>query len=75
MESMTPSKNRRIVLAARPQGEPKDSDFRLEEVDIPSPGDNQVLLRNLYPVSYTHLSTTSLTVPPSMTQFSSTGAA
>jgi len=45
---MTPSKNRRIVLAARPQGEPKDSDFRLEEVDIPSPGDNQVLLRNLY---------------------------
>jgi NADPH-dependent curcumin reductase len=45
---MTPSKNRRIVLAARPKGEPKDSDFRIEEVDIPSPGDSQVLLRNLY---------------------------
>ena len=45
---MTPSKNRRIVLAARPEGEPKDSDFRLEEVEIPSPGDGQVLLRNLY---------------------------
>jgi NADPH-dependent curcumin reductase CurA len=45
---MAPTKNRRIVLAARPKGEPKDSDFRLEEVDIPSPGDGQVLLRNLY---------------------------
>jgi hypothetical protein len=48
MKSMTPSKNRRIVLAARPKGEPKDSDFLLEELDIPSPGEGQVLLRNLY---------------------------
>ena len=45
---MTASKNRRIVLAARPKGEPRDSDFRLEELDIPSPGEGQVLLRNLY---------------------------
>jgi NADPH-dependent curcumin reductase CurA len=42
------TKNRRIVLAARPKGEPKDSDFRLEELDIPAPGEGQVLLRNLY---------------------------
>jgi NADPH-dependent curcumin reductase CurA len=48
MESMKLSVNRRIVLAARPEGDPKDSDFRIEEVDIPSPGDTQVLLRNLY---------------------------
>jgi NADPH-dependent curcumin reductase CurA len=48
MESMKLSMNRRIVLAARPDGDPKDSDFRIEEVDIPSPGDSQVLLRNLY---------------------------
>lgn len=41
-------RNRRIVLAARPKGEPKDTDFRLEEVDVPTPGDGQILLRTLY---------------------------
>lgn len=45
---MQPTKNRRIVLAARPNGEPKDEDFRLEEGDIPSPSEGQVLLRTLY---------------------------
>jgi NADPH-dependent curcumin reductase CurA len=40
--------NRRVVLAARPTGEPKDSDFRLEETDGPSPADGHVLLRTLY---------------------------
>src|SRR5215469_9827249 len=40
--------NRRILLAARPTGEPKDTDFRLEEVDIPEPGEGHVLLRTLY---------------------------
>ncbi len=45
---MTPTKNRRIVLAARPKGEPKETDFRLEVVDCPTPADGQVLLRNLY---------------------------
>jgi NADPH-dependent curcumin reductase CurA len=45
---MAEMKNRRIVLAARPNGEPADTDFRLEEMDIPSPGDGQVLLRTLY---------------------------
>jgi NADPH-dependent curcumin reductase CurA len=40
--------NRRIVLAERPKGEPKDTDFRLEEAEVPSPGEGQVLLRNLY---------------------------
>jgi len=45
---MAQMKNRRIVLAARPAGEPADTDFRLEETIIPSPGDGQVLLRTLY---------------------------
>ena len=38
----------RIVLAARPQGEPKPDDFRLEQADLPVPADGQVLLRNRY---------------------------
>jgi NADPH-dependent curcumin reductase CurA len=37
--------NRRIVLAARPEGEPKPTDFRLETVEVPDPGPGQVLLR------------------------------
>jgi NADPH-dependent curcumin reductase len=40
--------NRRIVLASRPVGEPKDSDFRLEPVPIPKPGPGQVLARTLW---------------------------
>ncbi len=38
---------RRIVLAARPHGEPTDDDFRFEEVDLPEPADGQVLLQTL----------------------------
>src|SRR4051794_17227791 len=41
-------KNRRIVLAARPVGEPRDSDFRLEETGIPEPGPGQLLLRTIW---------------------------
>jgi NADPH-dependent curcumin reductase len=40
--------NRRIVLAARPQGEPKESDFRLDESPVPGPGPGQMLLRTIY---------------------------
>jgi NADPH-dependent curcumin reductase CurA len=36
---------RRIVLASRPEGEPRPSDFRLEEVPVPQPGPGEVLLR------------------------------
>jgi NADPH-dependent curcumin reductase CurA len=45
---MAPTKNRRIVLAARPVGEPKDENFRLEETEIPTPADGQALLRTIY---------------------------
>jgi len=41
---MSELKARQIVLAARPQGRPKLSDFRLEETAIPTPGAGQVLL-------------------------------
>jgi NADPH-dependent curcumin reductase CurA len=43
-----PTTNRRIVLASRPVGEPKLSDFRLEEVPVPEPSQGQVLLKILY---------------------------
>jgi len=43
-----PEVNRRIVLAARPLGEPTVQDFRLEEAAVPIPAEGQVLLRTLY---------------------------
>jgi len=44
----TPTTGRRFVLAARPDGLPKESDFRLEEVAIGAPGPGQILMRNHY---------------------------
>jgi NADPH-dependent curcumin reductase CurA len=41
-------KNRKIVLASRPVGEPKASDLRIETSDVPEPKEGEVLLRNLY---------------------------
>lgn len=41
-------KARRFVLASRPVGEPVESDLRLEEFAVPSPGPGEVLLRTLY---------------------------
>jgi NADPH-dependent curcumin reductase CurA len=45
---MNETKARQIILAARPQGRPKPSDFRLEETAIPTPGAGQILLRVEY---------------------------
>ena len=42
------SKAKRIVLASRPVGEPKPSDFRAEEFPVPAPGPGQVLLRTIW---------------------------
>jgi len=39
---------KRIVLASRPVGEPKPSDFRIEEIPVPAPGPGQVLLRTIW---------------------------
>ena len=40
--------NRQWLLAARPEGAPKPSDFKLVETDKPSPGQGEVLLRTVY---------------------------
>ncbi|MGE0339805.1 MAG: NADP-dependent oxidoreductase [Xanthobacteraceae bacterium] len=45
---MSANQNRRIVLASRPEGEPKLEHFRLETSAIPEPKDGEVLLRNLW---------------------------
>ena len=37
-----------VVLAARPQGEPKESDFELREAPDAAPGDGEVLVRNVF---------------------------
>src|SRR5499427_3489725 len=39
---------KRIILASRPVGEPKASDFRIEDCPIPTPGSGQVLLRSIW---------------------------
>src|SRR5215212_8988871 len=46
--SMTADKNRQILLAARPHGEPTAEDFRLVEAEVPKPGPGQMLLRTIY---------------------------
>jgi len=45
---MSATKARQIVLAARPQGKPRLTDFRLEETAIPTPGAGQFLLQVQY---------------------------
>lgn len=41
-------KNRRIVLAARPDGFPKESDFAIVESDTPRPAEGECLVEGLY---------------------------
>src|SRR3954463_6312068 len=43
-----PQSARRVVLASRPVGEPKPSDFRIEEHEVPTPGAGEVLLRTIW---------------------------
>src|SRR5262249_52463127 len=45
---MSATKARQVVLAARPQGKPRLTDFRLEESAIPPPGAAQILLHVRY---------------------------
>lgn len=45
---MNRTTNRRIVLAARPLGEPVASDFRMETEPLQSPAEGQMLLRTVY---------------------------
>src|SRR6202789_3567618 len=39
---------KRVVLVSRTVGEPKASDFRVEDYAPPTPGDGQVLLRTIW---------------------------
>jgi NADPH-dependent curcumin reductase CurA len=43
-----PQATKRVVLVSRPVGEPKASDFRIEDYTLPTPGDGQVLLRTIW---------------------------
>ncbi len=43
-----PSTNRQIALVARPEGMPKESDFRLIDSPVPKPGPGEALVRALY---------------------------
>ena len=45
---MAPVKNRRILLARRPTGEPSEADFALSEVELEDPQPGQMLLRTLW---------------------------
>lgn len=40
--------NRRILLAARPDGEPTPADFEVVTEPVPDPGEGEVLLRTIY---------------------------
>lgn len=40
-----PASQRRIVLAERPAGVPREEDFRLETAEVPRPGPGEVLVR------------------------------
>ena len=43
-----PTRSREIRLAARPRGAPVASDFELAEVELPDPGDGEIVVRNAY---------------------------
>ncbi len=45
---MSGQRNRQIILAARPHGEPAETDFRLVDGPVPEPGAGQMRLRALY---------------------------
>ena len=40
--------NRQWLVAARPQGEVKESDFRWNQAQLAEPADGQVLIRTVY---------------------------
>ena len=45
---MISNTNRQIVLAARPVGAPKETDFRLVEGPVPTPADGELLVRTIW---------------------------
>jgi NADPH-dependent curcumin reductase len=47
-ETTMPQQAKRVILVSRPVGEPKASDFRIEDYALPTPGEGQVLLRTIW---------------------------
>jgi NADPH-dependent curcumin reductase CurA len=47
-EASMSQSGKRVVLVSRPVGEPKASDFRIEEYSAPAPGPGEVLLRTIW---------------------------
>jgi NADPH-dependent curcumin reductase CurA len=45
---MSRNRNRRILLAARPDGAPKESDFEMVEEPVPEPANGEVVTRTIY---------------------------
>ena len=45
---MTAGRNRQVLLASRPQGEPTTENFKLVEAEVPEPGPGQMSLRTVY---------------------------
>ena len=43
-----PTRSREIRLVARPRGAPVASDFELAEVELPDPGDGEIVVRNAF---------------------------
>lgn len=43
-----PEKNHQIILSARPEGLPKETDFKLIEAPVPELGESQFLVKNRY---------------------------
>ena len=40
--------NRQIILAARPDGKPRETDFAMHEAAVPEPGAGQMLVRTIW---------------------------
>ena len=47
-KSQNQQQNRQIKLASRPNGEPKANNFEMVSADLPTPKDNEMLLRTVY---------------------------
>lgn len=47
-EQQNQATNRQIKLASRPTGEPKANNFDMATSDVPTPNDNEMLLRTVY---------------------------
>jgi len=45
---MSTAKNKQVLLASRPEGEPKPGNFKLNEAEVRGPGEGEILLKTLW---------------------------